>query len=127
MLKQIVCVLLIASGFAISLVGCGNDTSGSISMSSPTFSNGVATAKATYSPAGGSALQHQKITFYWRTVVKSSGVAFDYPPSDSYTDSTGTASSDLILPSPRTDALIVYVEAKTGDLTTGMQSVDAPL
>lgn len=125
MLKQIVCVLLIVSVFAICLAGCGSETSGSLSMSSPSYTNDVVTAKATYTPASGSALAHQKITFYWRTVDKSSGSNVDYPPSDSYTDSTGMASSDLTLPSPRA-ALIVYVKAATGDLTTGWQSVDAP-
>jgi hypothetical protein len=123
MLKRIRCVILIFSVFAINLVGCGSDTSGSISLSSPTSLNGVVTAEATYTPVSGSALSHQKITFYWRTVGNTSNLIVDYPANDSYTDSTGKASSELTLPSPRTEDFTVYVKANTGDLSTSTQSV----
>lgn len=124
MFKQLVCALLICSGLTIGLVGCGSDNSGSILLSSLASSNGVVTAEATYSPASGSALPNQKITFYWRTVGKTTGNAVDYPPVDSYTDSSGKALSVLTLPSPRTEAMTVYVKAGTGDLLTVLQSVD---
>lgn len=125
MLKRIAFVII--SGFVFFIAGCGSETSGSIALTSPTYSNGVVTASATYTPASGSALSHQKITFSWRTVGKVSNSVVEYPPTDSYTDSSGKASSDLILPAPRTEAYVVYVKASTGDLTTSVQSVDAPL
>ena len=124
MLKHIVYVLLILSGFAISLAGCGSDTSGSISLGSLTNSGDVVTATATYSPSSGSALTNQKITFYWRTVGLTTNITVDYPPEDASTDSTGSALSELRLPSPRSETMRVYVKAATGDLTTGSQSVD---
>lgn len=127
MLKRIVCAVFIVSGVAIYLAGCGSETSGSITLTSPTYANGIATASAKYTPASGTALSHQKITFNWRTVGKTSKAVVDYPSTDSYTDSSGTASSDLYLPSPRTEDYVVYVRASTGDLTTSVQSVDAPL
>lgn len=127
MLKRIICAVFIVSGVAICLAGCGNETSGSITLTSPTYANGVVTTSAKYTPASGSALSHQKIIFYWRTVGKTSKVVVDYPSTDSYTDSSGAASSDLYLPSPRTEDYIIYVKASTGDLTTSVQSVDAPL
>lgn len=124
MFKQMVFAIIIVAGFALSLAGCGNDNSGSLTLGSIASSNGVVTAEATYSPASGSALPNQKITFYWRTVGKTTGNAFDYPPVDSYTDSSGKALSVLTLPSPRTEAMTVYVKAATGDLITVLQSVD---
>lgn len=124
MLRRIVFVVI--SGFALFISGCGSETSGTIVLNSLAYSNGITTASATYTPASGSALSHQKITFNWRTVGKTTNSVVEYPPTDSYTDSSGKASSDLILPSPRTEAFVVYVKASTGDLTTSMQSVDAP-
>ena len=119
MLKQFVYVLLVVLGFVISLVGCGTENSGSILLSPPTNINGVVTTTATYTPSSGSVLPNQKITFYWRTVGQTSNISVDYPPSDSYSDSTGRARSELTLPSPRSEALSVYVRAGTGDLTSG--------
>jgi hypothetical protein len=127
MLKRIIWVAIMAFGVALCLGGCGSETSGSIALTAPTYANGIATASATYTPASGAALSHQKITFYWRTVGKTTNSVVDYPPHDSYTDSSGKASSDLSLPSPRTEAYVVYVKASTGDLTTSVQSVDTPL
>lgn len=124
MFKQFVCALLIFSGFTVGLVGCGSDNSGTLTLSSLASSNGVVTAEATYSPASGSALPNQKITFYWRTVGKTTGNAVDYPPVDAFTDSSGKAFSTLTLPSPRTEVMTVYVKAGTGDLLTVLQSAD---
>lgn len=123
MFKQMVYVILIVAGVAFSLAGCGNDNSGSLALGSLTNSGGVVTASATYKPASGSALPNQKITFYWHTVGQTSGVTFDYPPQDSYTDSNGMALSTLTLPKPLTETLNVFVKAGTGDLITVMQSV----
>lgn len=125
MLKHCICYILIVSGLVFSLTGCGSETSGSISLDSPTYSNGIVSAKAAYTPDSGSAVTHQKITFYWRTVGKISNIVVDYPPTDSYTNSLGIASSDLILPTSRTESLIVYVKVSTGDLTSSLQSVEA--
>lgn len=125
MLKRILYIILIASIYALGLAGCGSETSGSISMAQPTYSNGVVTAQAKYVPASGTALPNQNITFYWRTVGQTTGAVVNYQ-KESDTDSTGTASSDLTLPTPRTEALIVYVKAGTGDLTTSQQSVNVP-
>ncbi len=113
--------------FSVAVVGCGSvdENSGSISLASPTYSNNVVTASATYKPTIGVALPNQKITFYWHTIGQTSGTVV-YPSSDGYTDSTGTALSNLPLPTSRTEALTVYVKAVTGDLTTGLQSVNAP-
>ena len=127
MIKQTARFLLIFLVFSVTFVGCGSvdENSGSISLTSPTYLNGVVTANATYKPSTGVALPNQKITFYWHTIGLLSGTVV-YPLSDSYTDSNGTAFSEFTLPSPRTEALIVYVKAGTGSLTTGLQSVNAP-
>ncbi|MEI6826207.1 MAG: hypothetical protein WCK54_11465 [Desulfuromonadales bacterium] len=127
MLKQTARFLLTTLVFSATVVGCGSvdENSGSISLTAPTYSNGVVTANATYKPSTGVALPNQKITFYWHTIGQSSGTVV-YPPKDSYTDSNGLAPSELTLPSPRTEALIVYVKAGTGNLITGVQSVNAP-
>lgn len=124
MFKQIVCVVLIVSGLAVSLVGCGSETSGSISLSTSSTASGVVKAEATYTPESGSALQDQNITFYWYTVGQNSKIRTDYPSNDASTNSFGKAISELTLPFPRTEIVTVYVKANTGGLTSGFQSVN---
>jgi len=117
-------LLMLFVFMSLLIVGCGSETSGSISLGSLTNSGDVVTATAAYSPSSGSALTNQKITFYWRTVDLTSNITVDYPPEDASTDSTGSALSELRLPSPRSETMRVYVKAATGDLTTGSQFVD---
>lgn len=124
MLKQIGSVILLFFVLAFSLVGCGSDNSGSISLGSLTRSGEYITTTAKYTPSSGPVLPNQEITFYWRTVGLDTNTTKDYPPEVAYTDGTGTALSTFKLPSPWTETLRVYVKAGTGDLITATQFVD---
>lgn len=120
-MKKLVMLILMMSAL---MFGCGSETSGSISLSSPTNSGGVVTAEATYTPSSRPALTNQRITFYWYTVGLTSNVTINYPSKDSYTNGNGMALSELTLPYPRTETLRVYVKAGTGDLVSSTQFVD---
>lgn len=126
MLKQIGSVILLLLVLVVSLVGCGSDTSGSISLGSLTNAGGEITATAKYTPSSGSVLPNQEITFYWRTVGLETNTIVNYPPDIASTDGTGTALSKLTLPSPRSETFRVSVSAATGDLITSSQFVDVP-
>lgn len=117
------CLLL-----CIGLFGCGsgsNSTSGTLSVSAPTASNGIATAIATYVPATGSALPGQIIDFRWYTVGVTTKSQSQETTASGTTDSFGTVTSQYILPVNRTEDINVYVIASTGGLTCkeGWQSV----
>lgn len=124
-MKKLV-LLLIALSFGV--FGCGSggmSTSGSLTMSTPTSSNGVVTAKATFVPASGPALPNQEIDFYWYTVGVDTKVVTPTTKVTGSTDTTGAATSQYILPTIRTESVIVYVKSATGGLENqgGWQSV----
>lgn len=119
-------LLLLCVVLGMWMMGCGSETSGSLSVSAPTLKgNDVVTATAKYTPSSGSALPDQNITFRWYAVgVTTKNKSSELTQTVS-TDSTGTATSTYILPSTRTESYLVYVSASTGDLinTEGLQSV----
>jgi len=116
----VLCVML-----SLWMFGCGNETSGTLSVSSPSALNGVVTAKATFTPSSGSAIPGQPINFRWYTVGVTSQTQSPEQATSGHTDNTGTVTSQLTLPPARTESFIVYVIASTGDLTNieGWQSV----
>lgn len=115
----VVCVML-----SLWMFGCGDETSGTLSVSAPTAANGVVTARATFASSG-SIIPGQPINFRWYTVGVTSQTQSPEQVTSGHTDSTGTVTSQLTLPPARTESFIVYVIASTGDLTNleGWQSV----
>lgn len=116
----VLCVML-----AMWMFGCGSETSGTLSVSSLTATNGTVTARAKFTPSSGSTIPGQPINFRWYTVGVTSKVQSPELSTTGHTDSTGTVSSQLTLPISRTESFYVYVIASTGDLTNieGWQSV----
>lgn len=126
-LKMIFAGLLLVAVAVVAGCGSGSgSTSGDITLAEPAASNGVVTASATYTPSGGTVLPGQEIVFSWYTVGKTTSNRQDYGTSKSYTNSSGGATSQLILPTPRTEIFIAYVKADTGGLTSGWKSVEVP-
>ena len=123
-------LLLLCVLFSLGFYGCGSDsssTSGSLSVSAPTASNGVVTAVATFSPSSGSALPGQEINFRWYTVSVSvtTKIQSSETPASGKTDKNGIVTSQFTLPVNRSESYIVYVIASTSGLTNkeGWQSV----
>lgn len=116
----LVCVL---SG--IWLTGCGSESSGTLSVASPSASNGVVTATATLTRSSGTTLSGQTINFVWYTVGVTSKNQTAEQTVSAKTNNSGVASSQLTLAPNRTESLYVYVKATAGDLTNiqGWQSV----
>lgn len=116
----VVCVML-----SLWMFGCGNETSGRLSVSAPIALNGVVTARATFTPSTGSIIPGQPINFRWYTVGVTSQTRSPEQATSGHTDDTGTVTSQLTLPTVRDESFIVYVIASTGDLTNieGWQSV----
>lgn len=126
-LRAFIAVLLLVS--VALLAGCGSgsfSTSGSIVLATPTASNGVVTALATYAPVTGTTLAGQEVFFAWYIVGKSSGNKTDFPTVKSTTNSSGLAQAQLTLNAPRSEIYIAYVKAETGGLSSGWQSVEVP-
>ena len=118
-------LLVLSLLLSIFIMSCGSDTSGSLSVAAPTVSNGVVTAIAKYTPASGSALSGQSINFRWYTVGVTSKSKSAEIATSGHTDNSGSVNSQFTLPVNRTESIIVYVIATTGDLTNieGWQSV----
>lgn len=116
----VLCVML-----STLIFGCGNETAGTLSVTAPAADNGVVTARATFTPSGGSVIPGQPINFRWYTVGVTSQTQSPEQATSGHTDNTGTVTSQLTLPPARTESFIVYVIASTGDLTNieGWQSV----
>jgi hypothetical protein len=124
MKKLLLCIIL-----SVGILGCGSENSGSLSVSAPTASNGVATATATYTPSSGSALSGQSINFRWYAVDTTSKIPTKETLETVHTDSNGKATSQYRALSGLSGTYIVYVIASTGDLTNieGLQSVSVVL
>lgn len=107
------------------IVGCGSETSGTLSVSSPSATNGIVTTTATFTPSSGSALPNQPIVFRWYTVGVNSKDQTLEQTTEGRTDNTGAVTSQFKPPVIRSESLIVYVIASTGGLTNkeGWQSV----
>ena len=118
-------LLLLCFVLCIGLFGCGNETSGTLSLSAPASNGGVVTTKAKFTPTSGSVLPNQDIYFKWYTVGVTSNDRTSDLLTSGKTDSTGTVSSSYTLPTARTESVYVFVSASTGDLTNieGIQSV----
>jgi hypothetical protein len=118
-------LLMLCVVLSLWMFGCGSETSGSLSVTAPSSSDGIVTATATFTPASGSALPGQHITFRWYTVVLGSSTQSPELSETKSTDNTGAATSQLTLPVGRTDTFTVYVIASTGGLVNkeGWQSV----
>jgi hypothetical protein len=118
-------LLLLCVMLSLWMFGCGNETSGTLSVSAPSANNGVVTARATFIPSNGTVIPGQPINFRWYTVGATSKTQSAELATSGHTDSTGTVTSQLTLPATRTESFIVYVTASTGDLTNieGWQSV----
>lgn len=116
----VVCVML-----SLWMFGCGDETSGTLSVSAPTVNGDHVIARATFTPSNGSAIPGQPINFRWYTVGLTSQTQSPEQATSGHTDSTGSVTSDLTLPVTRTESFRVYVIASTGDLTNieGWQSV----
>jgi len=108
------------------MFGCGSESSGSLSVAAPKASNGVVTAIATFTPSSGTALSGQGIKFRWYTVGATSKTLSPETLVTSYTDKSGSATSQFTLPVNRLEDYIVYTISSTGDLTNkeGWQSVN---
>lgn len=119
-------LLLFLLALSILLLACGDKTSGTLTASAPSASNGIVTTTAKYTPSTGTVLPGQVINFRWYTVGVTSKIKSAEIASSGHTDSTGSVISQYILPTIRTESLIVYVIASTGDLTNaeGWQSVE---
>jgi hypothetical protein len=118
-------LLLLCVIMSVCLFGCGSETSGTLTVSAPTSSNGVVTAVAKFTPSSGAALQGQDIDFRWYTVGVDSKVKSAESSKPGKTDSTGSVTSQFTLPASRSEDYNVYVIASTGGLTNkeGWQSV----
>ena len=120
-------ILLLCVVLSIWMFGCGSGggTSGTLSVSAPTSSNGVVFATAKFTPSSGSALPGQAIDFRWYTVGVTTKTQTPEFPITGYTDNTGSVPSNYTLPVSRTESYIVYVIASTQGLTNieGWQSV----
>lgn|SRR6266568_8345114 len=118
-------LLLLCVMSGLWMFGCGSETSGSLSVSSPSSNGGIVTATAKFTPSSGSPLPGQQITFRWYTVVLGSSTQSPELSETKSTDNTGAATSQLTLPVGRTDTFTVYVIASTGGLVNkeGWQSV----
>lgn len=120
-------LLLLSIVLFLSMFGCGSDTSGTLSVSAPTASNGIVTATATFTPSSGSALPGQSINFRWYTVGVTTKTQSKELTISGHTDNTGTVTSQYSFPGnvTRTESFIVYVIAFTDGLTNkeGWQSV----
>lgn len=116
----VLCVMV-----AMWLFGCGSETSGTLSVSAPTATGNIVTAKAKFTPSSGSVIPGQPINFRWYTVGVTSKTQSPEQATTGHTDNSGTVTSQLILPVTRTESYNVYVIASTGDLTNieGWQSV----
>lgn len=118
-------LLLCLTLLCVLMFGCGSQNSGSLSVSSPSASNGIVTVTATYTPSTGLALSGQTISFRWYTVGVTSKSQSSELATSGTTDSSGAVTSQFILPAIRSESLVVYVIASTGDLTNkeGWQSI----
>ncbi len=118
-------LLLLCVIMSACLFGCGSESSGTLTVTSPTSSNGVVTAVAKFTPSSGVALPGQVIAFRWYTVGVTSKITSAESPASGNTDSTGSVTSQFTLPGSRSESYNVYVIASTGGLTNkeGWQSV----
>lgn len=112
----------------ISMIGCGSDSSGFLSVSAPTEAGGIVTATASYSASAANtsnACTGQAINFRWYTVGETTKVKTAEVSVVGHTDSGCTATAQYTLPTTRTENLYVYVIASTGDMNNieGWQSV----
>lgn len=121
-MKKLLFICIITSMW---MFGCGNENSGTLSVTAPTASNGIVTAKAKFTPSSGTVLPNQPINFRWYTVGVTSKTQSSESITIGHTDNTGTVTSQFSLPVNRVESFIVYVIASTGDLTNieGWQSV----
>lgn len=110
-------ILLLCLVLSLGMFGCGNETSGTLSVSAP-VPNGVGVStKAKFTPSSGSVLPGQVIDFRWYTVGATTNIRTTELLTSGKTDSTGTVSSSYNLPTGRTESVYVCVSASTGDLT----------
>jgi len=118
-------LLLLCVMLSMWMLGCGSDTSGTLSVSAPTSINGVVTATAKFIPSSGSVLPGQTISFRWYTVGVDTKTQSAELTITGHTDNTGAVTSQYTLPVSRTESYIVYVIASTEGLTNmeGWQSV----
>lgn len=118
-------ILLLCLVLSMGMFGCGNETSGTLSVSALSSSGGVVSTKAKFTPSSGSVLPGQVIDFRWYTVGATTNVRTSDQLTSGKTDSTGTVSSSYTLPTGRAESVYVFVSASTGDLTNieGIQSV----
>jgi hypothetical protein len=123
-MKKLVLLFVLMS---MLIVGCGSETSGTLSVSTPTASNGVVTAIATFTPSNGTALPGQEINFRWYTVGVNTKTQSTESSKSGHTDNAGTVTSQFTFDPTvaRTESFNVYVIASTGGLTNkeGWQSV----
>lgn len=121
-------VFLLICSLCLLLGGCGSETSGTLSVTAPSYMNGIVTAIATFTPSSGTALPGQEISFRYYTVGLVTKTQSAESSIVGETDGSGRAFVSIPLPLNRTESLYVYVLASTQGLKNkeGWQSVLAP-